>query len=187
MDKSFINFGTCPLHIVHNSFWKAVTTFDSNFDEFFCDIHYFFKLSSGRREDSKDMENITNISVHYGLCHVETRWLSMKRVAVRIINQWENLCQYFLKFLATQKTFKQTVKKTIRYQSIKSALESDSTRIYLSFLVFAASLFEKILLTFQCEEPLIHLLLLICVNYTAIFFKSLSKRSYYTHMDGLRI
>ena len=47
MNKSFINVGTCQLYIVHNSFRKAVTTFDFNFYEFFCNIHFFFKLSSG--------------------------------------------------------------------------------------------------------------------------------------------
>ena len=52
------------------------------------------------------MENITNISVQYALRHVETRWLSMNGVVVGIINRWENLCQHFLKFLPTQKTFK---------------------------------------------------------------------------------
>ena len=57
------------------------------------------------------MENITSISVQYALRHVETRWLSVKGVVVRIINAWENLCQYFLKFIPIQKTFKQTVKK----------------------------------------------------------------------------
>ena len=174
INKSFINVGTCPLHIVHNSFRKAITTFDFNFDEFFCNIHFFFKLSCGRREDLKDMKNITNISVQSALCHVETRWLSIKRVAVRIINQWENLCQYFLKFLSMQKTFKQTVKKAIRYQSIKNALESDSTRIYLSFLVFTAS-FENFLLTCQYEEPLILWSFQSCVNYTVIFFKVYQK------------
>ena len=173
--KSFINVVTCPLHIVRNSFRKAVTTFGFTFDEFFCNIHFFFKFSSGRREDLKDMKNIINSSVQSALCHVETRWLSMKRVAVRIINQWENLCQYFLKFLPMQKTFKQTVKKAVRYQSIKNALESDSTRIYLSFLVFAGSLFENVLLTCQYEEPLILWSFQRCVNYTVIFFKVYQK------------
>ena len=107
----------------------------------------------------------------------------MKGVAVRIINRWENLCQYFLKFLLTQKIFKQTVKKTIRYQSIKNALESDSTRIYLSFLVFAASLFENFLLTFQYEEPLIHLLFpKMCELYSDLLQKFIKKKLLYT--DG---
>ena len=128
------------------------------------------------------MENITNISVQYAVHHVETRWLSIKGVAVRIINQWENLCQYFLKFLPTQKTLKQTFKKTIRYQSIKNALESDSTRIYLSFLVFAASLFEKFLLTFQYEEPLIHLLFSkMCELYSDLLQKFIKKKLLHTN------
>ena len=119
MNKSFINVGTCQLHIVHNSFRKTITTFDFNFYEFFCNIHLFFKLSNGRREDFKDMENMTNISVQYALGHVETRWLSMTGIAVRITNQWENLCQYFLKFLPTQKTFKHTVRKTVSTNALK--------------------------------------------------------------------
>ena len=61
MKKSFINVGTRPLHIVHNSFQKDITTFDFNFDEFSCNIHVFF--SSGQREDFKDTGNNTNISV----------------------------------------------------------------------------------------------------------------------------
>ena len=72
MNKSFINVGTWPLHIVNNNFRKAITTFDFNFDYFFCNIHFFFELSSGQRDDFKDMENITNISVQYALRHVET-------------------------------------------------------------------------------------------------------------------
>ena len=42
MNKSFIYVGTCPLHIVHNSFQKDITTFDFNFDEFSYNIHVFF-------------------------------------------------------------------------------------------------------------------------------------------------
>ena len=91
-------------------------------------------------------------------------------------------CQYFLKFLPTQKTFKQTVKKATRYQSIKNALESDSARIYISFLVFAASLFEKFLLTFQCEEPLIHLLFSkMCELYSDLLQKFIKKKLLHTN------
>ena len=126
------------------------------------------------------MENMTNISVQYPLRHVETRWLSMKGIAVRITNQWENLCLYFLKFLPTQKTFRHTVRKT-RYQRIENALESDSTRVCLSFLVFAASLFNNFLLTFQYEEPLIHLLFpKICELYSDLLQKFIKKKLLYT-------
>ena len=126
------------------------------------------------------MENMTNISVQYPLRHVETRWLSMKGIAVRITNQWENLCLYFLKFLPTQKTFRHAVRKT-RYQRIENALESDSTRVCLSFLVFAASLFNNFLLTFQYEEPLIHLLFpKICELYSDLLQKFIKKKLLYT-------
>ena len=35
-------------------------------------------------------------------------------------NQWEHLCQYFLKVLTTQKTFKQTVKKQLGTKALKT-------------------------------------------------------------------
>ena len=114
MDGPLVNKDKCwymPIAYSAQQSLKSYHNFDFNFDEFFCNIHFFFKLSSGRREDLKDMENITSISVQYALRHVETRWLSVKGVVVRIINAWENLCQYFLKFIPIQKTFKQTVKK----------------------------------------------------------------------------
>ena len=59
MNKSFINVGTCPLHIVHNSFRKPITTFDFNFNEFFCN-HFFFKLSSGRSRPWHDARAIAH-------------------------------------------------------------------------------------------------------------------------------
>ena len=61
MNKSFINVGTCPLHIVHKSFQKAITTFDFNFDEFFCNIHF----SSNSPVDEEKISKAWKISLTF--------------------------------------------------------------------------------------------------------------------------
>ena len=58
---TFLNIGTCPLHIVHNAFRKGVSSLAYNVDQFAVDIHFFFKLSATRRADYKSMAKITDV------------------------------------------------------------------------------------------------------------------------------
>ena len=54
----------------------------------------------------------------YALKHIETRWLSMKNVCVRILEQWVKLKEYFLRFLPNNQTLRQ-VSVTARHNHIK--------------------------------------------------------------------
>ena len=76
-ETSFLNFGTCSLHPVHTAFRKGIKKLDFDVDEFFHDIHFFFKLSSARREDYPSLEETTKVAAPYALQHSETRWLNM--------------------------------------------------------------------------------------------------------------
>ena len=127
-------------------------------DKSFSDIHFFFKLSSARREDYASLVSVTNVVAEYAKKHVETRWLTMKYVALRIVEQWDNLTEYFLKFLPKQKNFKSTIMKTERYQRISESVKDPLNLCYTSFCAFATIDFESFLLPFQSEEPMIHLL-----------------------------
>lgn len=51
----------------------------------------------------------------------------MKYVALRCLEQWVNLKEYFLNFLPKQKNFKSEVSRTQRYARIKVALEEPLT------------------------------------------------------------
>ena len=51
------------------------------------------------------------------------RWLTLKFVLVRIIEQWENRRAYFLEFLPKQKIFKREIKTIHCYINIKEVLE----------------------------------------------------------------
>ena len=67
---------------------------------------FFFKLSAGRREDYASLANITNVTTEFAKKFGATRWLCMKHVGVRWLEQWENLKEYFLTFLPKQKSSK---------------------------------------------------------------------------------
>ena len=71
--------------------------------------------------------------------HTETRWLTMKYVAVRVLQQWKSFDEYFLKFLPKKSNFKSTVANTDRYQRICAALQDPLTEAYTSFCAYSTS------------------------------------------------
>ena len=154
---TFLDIGTCALHIVHNAFRKGVSSLKFDVDQFALDIHFFFKLSAARRADYQKISEITDIVAEYAMKHSTTRWVTLRKVLVRLIEQYENLKEYFLVFLPTTSTFKSTVQGTARYDRIKKGLEDESTLRYLSFVVFFATDSEMFLTKFQSMKPRIHI------------------------------
>ena len=47
INKLFLDTGTCPLHVVHNSFLKGVAVLNFIVDQYVLNIYFFFKLSAG--------------------------------------------------------------------------------------------------------------------------------------------
>ena len=58
------------------------------------------------------MIELTNVTAEFAKRHVDTRRLSMKLACVRVLEEWDNLCEYFLIFLPTQKNFKREILPT---------------------------------------------------------------------------
>ena len=83
-------------------------------DQFFTNIYFFFKLSTARREDYQSFHSLKDTLDKFARKHVGTRWLSMKQVAFRVVVQWGNLTEYFLKFLPKPKDVFRKIKKTAR-------------------------------------------------------------------------
>ena len=84
------------------------------------------KYSAVQREDYVNIVSVMEITAHFLLRHCTTRWLSLDRVLVQIIEQYENLKEYFLKTLPKLPGFhvKNGVEQTERYQRIKSNLNN---------------------------------------------------------------
>ena len=119
----FLNIDTCLLHKVHGLFKHDIKSLPIDIDQFTVDLHGFFKLPSVQREDYKEIEDVTDVTAHYDLRHLPVRWLTLKFVLVRIIEQWENRRAYFLEFLPKQKIFKREIKTIHHYVNIKEVLE----------------------------------------------------------------
>ena len=113
----FFGGGGVSCKMTFNSHGQHEQSFD--LDDYFTDIHFFFKLSSARREDYAALESIMNVVAEYAEKHTETRWLSMKYVALRCLEQWSNLREYFLNCLPKQKSFRSEISRTQRYVRIK--------------------------------------------------------------------
>ena len=61
-------------------------------------VYFFFKYSSARREDYKEMKNLTDITAEYLLKYCSIRQLYIGKVVVQMM-------EYFLTFLPAQKGF----------------------------------------------------------------------------------
>ena len=182
INTSFLKIGSCSLHPVHGAFEKGVKAFyvgvvpltekekaamaadkektikpkTFDMDDFFQDIHFFFKLSSARREDYASLSEVTGVVAWYAMRHAETRWVSMKYVAVRVLEQWANLEEYFLKYLPKQSNFKKDIANTQRYNRLKTAFKDPTMPAYVGFIIFVGQDFENFLIPFQGKEPMIH-------------------------------
>ena len=159
---SFISTGGCPLHTVHNGFGKGMKSLKEkiDLDQFVIDLHFFFERSAARREDFKAMSEITAVTVHYLLKHCESRWLSIEKVLVRVMEQFPNITAYFLESLLKTNAFKgkNGVGNTKRYKRIVECLKDISLMSLMGFVVFVAQDFKKFLIPLQTNAPMIHVL-----------------------------
>ena len=97
-NRGLLTVGSCPIHIANNAFNKMLSTLSPfiNLDQLASDLHGFFSKSAARRIEYSQSESITEISSKFMIRHVKTRWLSLEKVLVRVIEQWPNLKEYFL-------------------------------------------------------------------------------------------
>ena len=138
-NSDFLQLEACSLHPVDNAFKNGLQKLDFPYDSFFHDLSFFFHLSSARREDYKSLEEITHVTAHYIKKHGPTRWLSIRQVGVRVLEQLENLSEYFLSFLPKQKGFK----RSERYERIVEQLKRPDIEVYLAFMLLVSQDFES--------------------------------------------
>ena len=153
-----LDSGTCSLHPVPTAFRKGVSELTYDIDGFLEDLYFFFKYSSARRKDFLAIQDLTNVTAQFLKQPAETRWIAIKYVAIRVLDQYPNIKEYFLKFLPKEKNFRSTVEKTDRYKRICKYLNDSLVEAALSFCGYIANDFEEFLKPFQSNEPKIHLM-----------------------------
>ena len=68
----FLDVGTCSMLIANNAFLEGIKCLKDNVnvDQFAIDLHFFFKLSSARREDYRGVSELTDVTTHYVIKHL---------------------------------------------------------------------------------------------------------------------
>ena len=138
---------------MHNAFRKGVTSLKLNVDQFALDIHFFFKLSAARKADYRNLTNVTNVVAEHALKHSTTSWITLRRVLVRLVEQYDNLKHYFL--LCQQHPSNRLLKKppaTSEYAVPWKMMQ------YLSFVAYFATDFELFVRKFHSMNSLVHVL-----------------------------
>ena len=158
VDTTVLDLGTCSLHPVHTAFRKGISELTYDIDGFLEDLYFFFKYSSARKKDFLAIQDLTNVTAQFLKQPAETRWIAIKYVAVRVLDQYPNIKEYFLKFLPEEKNFRSTFEKTDRYKRICKYLNDPLVEAALSFCGYIANDFEEFLKPFQSNEPKIHLM-----------------------------
>lgn len=153
-----IRVGSCNLHIVHNSFKYAMTHAANhwNIEDFLDTVFKFLHKYPARKEDFRGVQIEVGTKEEMIMRFVSNRWLTLIPVITRIINQWEALKEYFLKFIPESKIKSQLQSHSYRF--LRSVLTDSSTLTRLHFLKSVGESFESFLKIMQVEEPLIHIL-----------------------------
>ena len=143
-----MSIGTCPLHILHSSFRKGMTSTEWTIDESINDMWFWFSRSAARREDFVKVANsIVEGYAHFLHRFVCTRWIEIGIVLERIIEQWNIINEYFLVFLPKSD---KTLDRNDRFQRIKTMFENKLTTARFHFILYLyRTIFKKALVWFQ--------------------------------------
>lgn len=90
-DTSFLDIGTCPLYNLHNTFANRIKFLNFDVEQVIVNINGFFNLSNTRREHFGALEENTELPAHFTIKQSSTRSVTLKKVAVRILEQWKHL------------------------------------------------------------------------------------------------
>ena len=161
----------CICHLENLALKAAMKSLPINIDSLLVDLNTHFYMSVKRKDQLKEFCDFVNITYKKILGHVETRWLSLLRVIVHVLEIWPALKSYFESHPDSEKPGRV---KTIRKQLC------DKTKLFLLFLSFLLPTINAFNGAFQAT------------TYTTIHqlhpeIKKLTKRiiRYFVHTDAI--
>ena len=159
--RMLISVGTCSLHTVSNAFLVGTEAMCNVYDlnQLCSDLHAHFKYSAKRTEDYLNSEDMFT-DPQKMIRHATTRWVSIVKVLVRILEQFDNLKVYFLEKLPQQEDFNRSkgLGKSERYMRIKKALTDKKVPAILAAVVYIGNIFQNFIVPLQTKSPMIPVL-----------------------------
>ena len=148
-DASFINIGSCGLHIIHDAFKDACHSVDWDIAGLLKSMNKLFKDTPARRDD---FMSITGSTV-FPAKHCQTRWIEDVPVAKKAIDVFPPMVTYVETILKNPKKY--TVPKTQAFEQVKKAVQDPLTLVKLHFFVSLAEEFLPFLSKYQTDDPVL--------------------------------
>ena len=169
------------LHPTHTALREGMKELGSDLENFLVNVHGFFKLSTGRREDMLKVREIFEENDQFFIRFVSSRWLSTGPVAERIVEHWASLGEYFLTFIPSKNDqSSKDAMDTVRYTEIVGFLKPSNNQKNLArmkFLIYLCKVNTPFLLTYQSEKPKIHRLYTDCMNLVVTYMNLICEPS----------
>lgn len=111
-------------------------------------------------EEFETIQEKLKLPRHRFIKHVSSRWLTLGPAAKRVLEQWDALCEYFVKQIPKQHDSERAKKLMglIQYKNIVNALKDPLKHAEVAFVVESAEFFERHSKSLQKSEPMIHVL-----------------------------
>ncbi|CAF4588684.1 unnamed protein product [Rotaria sp. Silwood2] len=161
--NGLVSIGSCPLHVIHNTFKHGFTRNERQVEDILYEFWFFFSRSSAPREDYLSVaESIGDSVDRFIKRFVITRWIKVGPVIERVIDQWSIIKEYFLVYLPK---IDKNIINNDRWQRIKNYLDQQQTFVRFQFVLYVyRHIFSKTLTWLQQDEPLVHMLFEECSN-----------------------
>ena len=146
--NGFIDLGSCVLHNFHNAFGKALEEYGKDIEQLCVDIHSLFKYRAAHFTSCNGCGDAQLPKAY--------RWLSLGPCVIRILEQWDCICN-FVKDLGKDP---KTAPKTASYKRVAAMLtdeEGKKTKAQLEFICNVSPIFEDFLTIFQKNCPQVHI------------------------------
>ena len=85
----------CICHLLNLCVKSAMKTLPLKVDDLMVDVFYYFRNSVKRVTALQEYATFCDSEYKTVLKHSETRWLSLRRAVVRMLDIWDCLCSYF--------------------------------------------------------------------------------------------
>lgn len=136
-------------------FLKVLTVMDPMYQNLLYLFIIFLKGGPSDGEDYSVIQTEKGIPAHRFIKHCSSSWLTLGAAAERILEQWEALMHYFKIFVPKHRN---EILRTPKFLKISSFIKLVELKPEIIFVVNSAKMFQQFTLTFQRQEPLIHVM-----------------------------
>ncbi|XP_016656479.1 uncharacterized protein LOC103307998 [Acyrthosiphon pisum] len=98
-NQKLLNIGFCNIHLLHNAFCKGISVLGEEASDLIILIHNYFTGLPSRWDDFEQIQRDKEIPNLHFVKHCPSRWLTIENTAARLIQQWDAVVYYFLKFV----------------------------------------------------------------------------------------